>query len=385
MQYRKFKNLGLEVSALGFGAMRLPIKGEDSKNIDEEEAIKMIRHAVDSGVNYIDTAWPYHGGESEKVVGKALQDGYRDKVNLATKFTWPWMERELGLKLKNKEDREEYLNRQLKRLQTDHIDFYLLHGLGKERWDSYKEEADIIKWLEDKKEEGKIKHIGFSFHDDFEAFKYIIDDYDGWEFCQIQYNYLDTEYQAGRKGLKYAAEKDVSVVVMEPLRGGQLAEDPPEGAQEILSDPDIDRSPADLALQWLWNQPEVTTVLSGMSTMEQVEENLESADNSGVDILSKKELAKVKELARVFRGPIQCTACNYCMPCPNGVQIPKIFKLYNNAHVYDNYEENKERYFEIDEEKRAGACVNCGVCEEACPQNLGIMSLLKKVADYFGE
>ena len=383
MQYRKFGNLDFEVSALSFGAMRLPIKGDETENIDEEKAIKMIRHAIDNGVNYIDTAWVYHGGESEKLVGKALQDGYRDKVKIATKFTWPWLEENLGLKLKNKEDREEYLNRQLERLQTDHIDFYLLHGLGQERWDSYKEEADIIKWLQQIKKEGKINNYGFSFHDDFEGFKYIIDDYDGWDFCQIQYNYLDTEHQAGKKGLKYAAQHNIPVVVMEPLRGGQLAENLPDNVKNILNESDINRSAADLALQWLWNQPEVTTVLSGMSNMKQVEENLESAANSGVGVLDDQELEVINKLKKEFRGPIKCTQCNYCMPCPNDVEIPRVFQVYNNAHVFDEFEENKEKYFEFDEESRASACVSCGVCEDACPQNLEIISHMEEVEEYF--
>ncbi|MFW5980516.1 MAG: aldo/keto reductase [Halanaerobiaceae bacterium] len=376
MQYRKFGDLDFEVSALGFGAMRLPT--DDDGNIDEPEAIKMIRYAIDNGVNYIDTAWPYHGGESEKVVAKALKDGYREKVKLATKLpSW---------EIEEPSDLDYYLNKQLEKLEVDKIDFYLLHALNEGHWGNYKEIGleNVFAWVDKIKEQGKIDYIGFSFHDDYDLFEEIIDVYeDGWDFCQIQYNYLDTELQAGRRGLKYAANKNIPVVVMEPLRGGQLAQNPPEEVKEIMEEFEDERTPADWALQWLWNQPEVTTVLSGMSTMEQVEENVESAANSGVGILSEKELNIIDKMAEKFRGPIQCTKCNYCMPCPNGVEIPRNFELYNKAKLYDKFEENKEDYMDLDEGKRASACVNCGVCEEACPQNLEIITLLEEVTTYF--
>ncbi|MFW6257119.1 MAG: aldo/keto reductase, partial [Bacillota bacterium] len=258
MQYRKFGDLDFEVSALGFGAMRLPT--DEENNILEDEAIRMIRYALDQGVNYVDTAWPYHDKQSEPLVGKALQDGYRKKTKIATKLpSWA---------LEERSDMDEYLDKQLQKLGVEKIDFYLLHALTEDRWNKYKE-FDVFSWIDKVKKEGKIEHIGFSFHDDYNVFVKIIDDYEDWDFCQIQYNYLDVEFQAGRRGMKYAARNDVPGIVMEPLRGGQLAQDPPEEVKDIISKADINRSMADLALQWIWNQPEVATVLSGMSTMQQ--------------------------------------------------------------------------------------------------------------------
>ena len=373
MKYRKFGDQDWEVSALGFGAMRFPT--DEDGNIKLEKAIEMMRYAFDQGVNYVDTAWPYHGGKSELVVAKALKDGYRKKVKVATKLpSW---------KVDEYSDMDKYLDKQLEKLEVDKIDFYLLHALNEDRWEKYKE-LDVFSWIEKVKNEGKIEHIGFSFHDEYEVFKEIIDDYkEGWEFCQIQYNYLDTEYQAGKKGLKYAYNNDIPVIVMEPLQGGQLAQNPPEKVKKIMQEAEIERTPADWALQWLWNQKEVTMVLSGMSNMQQIKENIKSADNSGIDSLTAKELKIVKRLAKNFRGPIQCTKCRYCMPCPTGVDIPRNFALYNDAKLYDDFENKKDDYFDLDEEKRASACVSCGQCEEACPQNLEIIDLMEKVTGYF--
>jgi len=249
MQYRRFGKLDWKVSALGFGAMRLPVIDKDQSRINEPEAMKMIHYAFDHGVNYIDTAWPYHGGTSEGLVGRALKDGYREKVKLATKLPC-WA-------VQTVQDCERILNTQLERLQTDHIDFYLLHGLNKARWPDMRD-MGVLKWAEKAKSDGRIGHLGFSFHDDFEVFQEIIDGYDGWTLCQIQYNYMDTEYQAGTKGLKYAAEKGLAVVIMEPIRGGQLAKNPPESVAELWKTAERQWSPAEWALQWIWNQPEVS-------------------------------------------------------------------------------------------------------------------------------
>ncbi|MFW6287345.1 MAG: aldo/keto reductase [bacterium] len=373
MKYRKFGENDVRVSVLGFGAMRLPVINDDYGNIDEEKSIKMIRYSIDQGVNYIDTAWPYHKGNSELVVAKALKDGYREKTMVATKLP-SWL-------IENEYDLDNYLDKQLSKLEIEYIDCYLLHALDKERWEKLKS-VNIFNWIEDKIKEGKIKYIGFSFHGDYETFKLIIDEYE-WDFCQIQYNYLDTEYQAGKKGLQYASDKGLAVIIMEPLRGGALAVEPPIEVKKILEQSEWDRTPADWALQWLWSQPEVTLVLSGMSTMQQVKENIISAKISQVNKLSDEEFELIDNISEMMRGPVSCTRCSYCMPCPNGVNIPENFHLYNQAKLYDNFKENMERYQKMDESSRADNCIKCGQCEEACPQDLSIMVLLDNVASYF--
>ena len=377
LKFRKFGKLNWEVSALGFGAMRLPTKDNKvfGSNIEEDNAIKMIRYAIDKGVNYIDTAWPYHGGNSEILVGKSLQDGYRSKVKLATKLP-SWL-------IKSVEDMDIFLDKQLKKLQTDYIDFYLLHGLNKKRWENYKK-LSIFEWIKKVINQGKIKHIGFSFHDDYTTFKNIIDAYD-WDFCQIQYNYLDIDYQAGRRGLKYAAEKGITVVIMEPLRGGTLAGNMPEQIQDIFNEAKTKRTTVDWALQWLWNQPEISVVLSGMSTMEQVKENIESADKAAINSLSNKELQLIRKVTNCYNklSSIHCTGCGYCSPCPNGVDIPNNFKIYNEARLHNVFKKKVIEYFSWGKESRAANCVSCGKCEKLCPQKLKISQLLKDVVEYF--
>jgi len=266
MQYRSFGRLDWKASALGFGCMRLPTSDGErlSPNILEDEAIRMIRRAIDSGVNYLDTAYPYHGGQSEVVVGKALQDGYREKVRLATKLP-VWM-------VESAADFDRLLNEQLAKLQTSYIDFYLLHALSHSRWQDIVLKHDLLTRAEAALADGRIRHLGFSFHDEYEAFEEIVNGSDLWSFCQIQYNYMDTENQAGVRGLKLAADKGLAVVVMEPLMGGRLA-DPPKDILEVMDRFPARRTPVEWALEWLWVQPEVSVVLSGMSTMTQVEEN----------------------------------------------------------------------------------------------------------------
>ncbi len=257
MQYRTFGKLDWQSSALGFGAMRLPTLNDDPAQIDEALAAKMIRHAIDQGVNYVDTAWPYHRGESEPFIGRVLQDGYREKVKLATKMP-TWL-------TEKPEDFDTYLDQQLKRLQTDHIDFYLLHALEGKRWAKIRD-LGVREWAERAIADGRIRHIGFSFHDEHNIFTQIIDEYDHWEFCQVQYNFMDLHYQAGITGVRYAAERGLAVVIMEPLRGGRLAQNPPPDiVAKLWAQAEQQRSPADWALQWLWNQPEISLVLSGMS------------------------------------------------------------------------------------------------------------------------
>lgn len=373
MQYRTFGSLDWQPSALGFGAMRLPILNDDAAQIDEPLATAMLRYAIDHGVNYVDTAWPYHQGMSEPFLAKALADGYRARIKLATKMP-TWL-------IKSLDDCDAYLDQQLERLQTDTIDFYLLHALHEERWHALRA-LNVTVWAEKQIAAGKIGAIGFSFHDKYEVFQEIIDAYDGWTFCQIQYNYMDVDEQAGMRGLHYAAEKGLAVVIMEPLRGGKLAKNPPPPPIAALwAQAPFQRTPADWALQWLWNQPEVSLVLSGMSTMQQVEENIASAERSAVGSLTADELALVERVRETYRTlmPIPCTACEYCLPCPQGVAIPRIFGIYNEAIMYDDAPGARDAYLHwMDAKERADLCVECRQCEEQCPQAIEIVDWLKQ-------
>ncbi len=374
MEFRRFGQLDWRVSALGFGCMRFPtVKSGSKDRIDEPEAIRMIRHAIDKGVNYFDTAYPYHEGKSEVVLGKALKDGYREKVRVATKSpVWD---------IKRGSDFDKYLDVQLSRLRMDYVDFYLFHGLGKDRWHNVVLKHGLLKRAEAALEDGRIRHIGFSFHDDFKAFKEIIDGYAHWDFCQIQYNYMDIKSQAGMKGLRYAASKGLGVVIMEPLLGGRLS-NPPNDVKRLLETSTKRRSPSDLALQWLWNQPEVSVVLSGMSTMAQVNGNLRSADVSGIGSMGKRDQRLVDRVRSKYleKIPIGCTHCLYCMPCPNGVEIPGNFELYNNGFIHEDMKTSRETYARFfGEKEKAGTCKKCGECEAKCPQRLPISDLMTKV------
>jgi uncharacterized protein len=374
MKYRPFGKLDWQVSALGFGCMRFPTTDgvPGGEQIDEPEASHMLYHAIEQGVNYLDTAYPYHRMASEKFLGRALQGGWREKIRLATKMP-QWMVDEPA-------KFDQLFNEQLERLNTDHIDFYLIHALDKKSWKKM-EGFNVLEWAEKRRAEGSIRYLGFSFHDDHDAFKTIVDAYD-WDFCQIQYNYMDIENQAGVKGLHYAAAKDIAVVIMEPLLGGKLAAKPPEEVQSLWDQAPVKRSPADWALQWLWNQPEVATVLSGMSTLPQVEENLASASVSGVGSLSSQEEALVEEVRATFNQLclISCTSCQYCQPCPNEVNIPLMFELYNAGHMYGVLEEVRKAYQgRIPKKMLADQCTKCRECEDKCPQHLPICDLLEDV------
>jgi len=377
MNYRNFGKTGYQTSALGFGCMRLPQLPDGG--IDEAEATRILRYAIDRGLNYVDTAWSYHGGESEGWLGRALQDGYREKVAVATKMP-SWL-------VEKTEDFDYYFEQQLERLQTDHVDFYLLHTMKKEYWEKYKA-LNVFEWAERQKAAGKIRNFGFSFHDEFEVFEEILNGYQGWDFCQIQYNYMDVDYQAGMRGLKAAAERGLAVVIMEPLKGGRLAiAEPPAPVAKVFSRAESLLKPAEWALQWLWNQPEVSVVLSGMSNFEQVKENIESAGRSGAGSLSEAEVQMMADVRDAWQGlaPVACTHCEYCLPCPSGVEIPNIFEIYNNSMMYDLQEQGKRRYLrEIPEGSRADECVECGACEAICPQNLTIIDYLKDAHIYLG-
>jgi len=380
MLYRKLGETGCEVSILGFGCMRLPIKDSDQRTadrfdpkkfIDEEKAIQLIHYAKAQGINYFDTAYPYHGGKSEPLLGKALQ-GCREKVLIATKLpTWI---------VKGAEDFDKFLNEQLQRLATHYVDFYLLHGLGRETWTKMKE-LGALGFLDKILADGRARFAGFSFHDDVRIFKEIVDTYD-WAVCQIQYNYLDRTYQAGQEGLEYAASKGLGVVIMEPLRGGRLAEQIPEKVQTIWDSAPEKRSPAEWALRWIWNHPQVSTALSGMNSMAQLRENLKIAGEGRANSLPPKDLALIDRVTETHQKmlAIDCTACSYCLPCPKGVNIPHNFRLYNDHHMFKDLEINFILYNRLTApEQRASNCAECGECEERCPQHIKIIEELKKV------
>lgn len=376
MQYRKFGPTNEMVSVLGFGCMRFPIIDGDSKKIKEDEATEMLRYAIDNGVNYVDTAYPYHGEMSEPFVGRALEDGYREKVYLATKLP-SWL-------IKSREDMDKYLNEQLDKLKTDYIDFYLVHALNSNYWKNLKENG-LFEFLDTIKKDGRVKYIGFSFHDKVDLFKEIVDYYD-WTFCQIQYNFIDEDYQAGKEGLLYAAEKGLGIVIMEPLRGGKLVNNISNDIMDIWNSYEIKRTPVEWALRYIWNYPSVSTVLSGMSNLKQVKENIEFANKAKVNSLTEDELNIIYSARDKYKSKIKvdCTTCKYCMPCPSGVNIPSSFGLYNNAFMFEDVEGAKDLYHRfIKEENRASKCIECGVCEDSCPQHIKIIEKLIEVVDTF--
>ncbi len=375
MQYRKFGRLDRKVSILGFGMMRLPVKG-GMKNIDKREATRMLHYAVEHGVNYFDTAYTYHGGESEKFLGRALGGGYRDKVKVATKMP-SWL-------VNGPSDLDRLFHEQLERLKTDRIEFYLFHNLNRKHWSKMRE-VSAIEWAERAIRAGKIGQLGFSFHDRYDLFKEIIDAWD-WSFCQIQYNYMDVRNQAGTRGLKYAASRGIAVVVMEPILGGKLA-NPPPAIQKIWDRARHKRSAADWALQWVWNQPEVTLALSGMSSCRQVVENVQSAESAGVGALDAGEQALIREVRRRYGrfAPIPCTQCGYCLPCPHEVDIPRNLTLYNEGLMYDRPDLARRQYGYIEEMARSGSCIQCRECEPKCPQSIPISEWMPRVTEVLEE
>jgi predicted aldo/keto reductase-like oxidoreductase len=378
MLYRTIGKTGDRLSILGFGAMRLP---QLDGKIDEARASRQIRHAIDHGVNYVDTAWVYHRGASEPFVGRALADGYREKVRLATKLPH-WA-------VRSREDMDRFLAQQLERLRTDRIDYYLIHSLDGPGWQRIMN-LGAVDFLDKAKQDGRIVNRGFSFHGTKEAFSKIVDAYD-WEFCQIQYNYLDEHSQAGREGLEYAASKGLGVVVMEPLRGGKLGSGLPPEVEATLQSAEVKRTPAEWALRWVWNHPGVTIVLSGMNDENHIEENLRIAGEAHPNSLTDREVDLVDRAARAYRAlmKIGCTGCQYCMPCPAGVDIQGCFEQYNQVHMFGS--KRLTRFFYAarmggamtGKASNASLCKECGNCVKACPQGLPIPDLLKDVSKEF--
>lgn len=373
MLYREFGNTGEQVSELGFGCMRFP---QLDGKIDEKKSIEMIRFAIDNGINYIDTAYMYHDGESENLVGKALKGGYRDKVHIATKLP-SWL-------INSRVDMDKYLNEQLEKLQTDYIDFYLLHTLNEKYWENLTS-LGVLEFIDSIKKDKRVKHVGFSFHDNLDLFKKIVDSYD-WSFAQIQLNYLDEYYQAGIEGLKYASNKNLGVVIMEPLRGGKLVHNLPKDIKDMLGNAPSNRTAAEWALRFVLDKPEVSVVLSGMGNIDQVKENIKIAKEAKPNTLNSKEIQFINELKNKFKQKINvnCTECKYCVPCPVGVNIPNCFAYLNNYSMFDDREKTKEQYnMFIKENNRASKCVECGKCEKNCPQQIKIREKLKETVSIF--
>ncbi|MFO7803560.1 MAG: aldo/keto reductase [Desulfovermiculus sp.] len=378
MRYRPLGQTGEQVSNLGFGCMRLPVVDGREDSIDEEKATGLLRYAIDSGVNYVDTAYPYHQGMSEPFVGRALQGGYREKVFLATKLpSWH---------IQQPSDCERYLNEQLKRLQTERIDCYLLHNIKKEWWERLLD-CGVLEFLDRAVQQGRIQYAGFSFHDEYDHFIRVVDSYD-WDFCQIQYNFMDEHIQAGKAGLEYAGDKKLGVVVMEPLRGGSLAANVPSDIQAVWEKGGEQWTPAQWALRWVWDHPQVSVLLSGMNSLEQVEENCRVANAVRPQSMSQDELCLVDEVRKLYQERIQvdCTGCGYCLPCPNGVNIPRIFSIYNGRYMFGDKRWSHLMYtMSTNASEQADNCVQCGECEEKCPQDIPIADKLAKAHQVLSE
>ncbi len=356
---------------------------------DTDESLRIIRHGIDLGINYIDTAWLYHLGDSERILGQALQDGYRERVHLVTKLFMPLVRRT--------EDFDPFLKAQLARLQTDYLDVYLFHNLNAGAFEKVKR-LGLLEKMEEAQRQGRIRHIGFSFHDTLPVFKEIIDYYE-WDVAQIQYNYMDTAIQATTEGLAYAHDKGIATVIMEPLKGGVLA-NPPTEALDMMHAAGNGRTPVDWALQFLWNRPEVSVVLSGMGSQQMVDENCASADRSGVGTMSAEEEQTIAALAEVYRQKtlVPCTACRYCMPCPAGVNIPQNFAILNNVSMersrimrwmarrgYKRLADSVEKLDKENPNGNASLCVRCGKCLEKCPQQIAIPDELEKARAILGK
>jgi len=381
MQYRSIGKTGVEASALGFGCMRLPILGGKPQDIDEPAATRLMHEAIEMGVNYVDTAYFYHAevfgqaGASEPFVGRALSSGLREKVLLTTKLPVHI--------LRESSQMEPFLAEQLERLQTDYLDFYLLHGLNGESWDRCVE-FGALEFLDRAIAEGRVRFPAFSFHGELADFKRIVDAYP-WAFAQIQYNYMDVDYQAGAEGLRYAADKGIGVVVMEPLKGGKLADKAPEELSSLLAEADPARTPAEWALRYILDDPGVSLLLSGMNTHEQLVENARVVSDAHIDGLSAAEHDTLEAARMMMQERIKadCTACRYCLPCPAGVDIPSVLAALNKGAIWDDANQFTTGYLRVN--GKASLCTACGQCAEICPQGLPIPELMAEACAFFGE
>lgn len=366
MKYTVMENIGAKPSLLGFGCMRFPLK---DGQIDEARSQAMIDLAYEKGVRYYDTAYPYHDGKSEAFTGKALKKYDRESLYIATKLPL-WL-------VESKADALRIFNEQLERLQTDYIDFYLFHAFNRTRFEEAKK-LELIPLFEQLQREGKIKHLGFSFHDDYEAFEQIIT-YRKWDFCQLQLNYMDVDIQAGMKGYGLCEQLGVPIVVMEPVKGGNLAM-LPDDLQQQLKAVRPDKSVASWAIRWCGSLPGIKVILSGMSDEAQVADNLGTMES--FEPLAANELAVLGDVIRTIRSRVKngCTGCRYCMPCPFGVDIPRNFAIWNEYGMYPNKERAQHKYAnELKEDARAANCRQCGKCEKECPQALHIREDLARV------
>jgi uncharacterized protein len=383
MRYRKLGKTNADVSVLGFGAMRLPMIGatgpmsgfDPNVKIDEAAATKMVHHALDQGVNYFDTAYGYHAGQSETFVGKVLRE-HRSKVMIASKLPL-WT-------LQSEEELEKIFNEQLQKLQTDYLDVYLVHGLGATTWATAKK-FGVLEFMDKLVKSGRIRFAGFSFHDELPLFKEITDAYD-WSVCQIQFNFYDQDYQAGREGLAYAAARNIGVIAMEPLRGGKIVDKIPPEIQSIWDSAPARKSAAEWAMRWVWNFEGVSTVLTGASTLEQLQDHTRAVKDAAPDSLSAAELAVFDQVRAAYKKllRIDCTGCGYCMKCPQGVNIPQAFSMYNDAYLFHSIEQNAFFYNSmVTPEERASNCTACLECVEKCPQKINIPEELVKVRELF--
>lgn len=376
MQYRQLPKTGEKISALGYGCMRFPTK---AGKIDVEKSKAQLLRAIESGVNYLDTAWPYHGFASETFLGKHILSDkeLRAKVNIATKLPCYLITKESQMK--------DIFDKQIKKLGVDVIDYYLLHALDRQYFERMLN-FGVIDFMNKLKAEGKIRNMGFSFHGAYEDFEFIVDSYD-WDFCQVQYNIVDETFQAGLKGIEYASAKGLGVIIMEPLRGGSLVGNIPKQVQKIYDTAEVKRTPVDWALRWIYNNPNVICVLSGMNEDEHITENIEIATTSLPNGMTQKEreiIASVRDMYNKLLT-VKCTGCAYCMPCPAGIDIPYVFKLVNDKTMF-NYRMTNVMYMTSvgiqtggEKPKWTTCCVNCGKCEKVCPQHLEVRQHLKLV------